>query len=258
MRLSGKRILITGSTTGIGESTARRCAAEGASVMVHGRDRERAKAVAVALGEHAAFHVDDLADPEAARRLVDATVTRFGGIDGVVNNAALTTRSDLASTDAALFDRVMAVNLRAPALIIRAAVEHLKTSHGVVLNIGSVNGYCGEANLLAYSMSKGGLITMSRNLADALAPDGIRVIHFNVGWVLTPNEYALKQRDGLGPDWPRKLPRSTAPSGSLLAPEQIAAVAAFWLSDESGPVSGTVLELEQYPVIARNPQKETV
>ena len=121
-----------------------------------------------------------------------------------------------------------------------------------------ISGYCGEANLLAYSMSKGGLMTMSRNLADALAPDGIRVIHFNVGWVLTPNEFALNQRERMGPDWPRQLPRSTAPSGSLLAPEQVAAVAAFWLSDESGPVSGTVLELEQYPVIARNPQKETV
>lgn len=256
MRLAGKTLLITGSTTGIGEATARLCTRQGATVMVHGRDRERAEAVATALGPQAAFHVDDLADPEAPARLVQATVQRFGRLDGVVNNAALTTRSNLATTDTAMFDTMMAVNLRAPMLIVRAAVDHLKASRGVILNIGSWNAYCGEPDLLAYSMSKGGLMTMSRNLADTLGRDGVRVIHFNVGWVLTPNEYTLKQRDGLGPDWPKQLPASVAPSGTILTPEQIAAVAAFWLGDESGPISGTVLELEQYPVIGRNPQKE--
>lgn len=257
MRLAGKTILITGSTTGIGEATARRCAEEGASVMVHGRDLDRAEAVAATLGERAAVHIDDLADPAAPLRLVEATVDRFGRLDGIVNNAALTTRSNLATTDAAMFDTMIAVNLRAPMLLIRAAADHLKTAHGVVLNIGSINGHCGEADLLAYSMSKGGLMTMSRNLADAMGRDGVRVIHFNVGWVLTPNEYTLKQRDGLRPDWPDRVPTAFAPSGKLLTPEQIAAVASFWLSDESAPVSGAVMELEQYPVIGRlNPMKE--
>jgi NAD(P)-dependent dehydrogenase (short-subunit alcohol dehydrogenase family) len=135
-------------------------------------------------------------------------------------------------------------------------VQHLKATRGCVLNIGSVNGYCGEANLLAYSISKGGLMTLSRNLADALGRDGVRVNHFNVGWVLTPNEYQVKIADGLPADWPDRVPKSKAPSGQLIKPEEIAAAAVYWIGDESRPISGTVLELEQHPVIGRNPPKE--
>ena len=160
------------------------------------------------------------------------------------------------STDAAMFDRVMAINVRAPMLLIQAAIEHLKESRGCILNIGSINAYSGEGNLLAYSISKGGLMTLSRNLADALCHDGVRVTHFNVGWVLTPNEYHYKIADGLPKDWPEKVDRTSAPSGRLLKPEEIAAAAVYWLSDESRLISGTVLELEQYPVIGRNPTKK--
>ena len=80
-----------------------------------------------------------------------------------------------------------------------------------MLNIGSINAYSGEGNLLAYSISKGGLMTLSRNLADALCYDSIRVTHFNVGWVLTPNEYHYKLADGLPQDWPEKVDRHVGP-----------------------------------------------
>jgi NAD(P)-dependent dehydrogenase (short-subunit alcohol dehydrogenase family) len=150
---------------------------------------------------------------------------------------------------------MMAVNVRAPLLLIRAAYPHLKQSRGCVLNIGSINAYTGEGNLLAYSVSKGALMTLSRNLADALCYDGIRVNHFNVGWVLTPNEYKTKLGDGLPPNWPEQLERQFAPSGRILKPEEIAEASVYWLSDESRPISGTVLELEQYPMIGRNPTK---
>jgi NAD(P)-dependent dehydrogenase (short-subunit alcohol dehydrogenase family) len=187
--------------------------------------------------------------------LVGAAVSAFGRLDGLVNNAALVARSDLASTDAAFFDRMMAVNTRAPLLLIQAAYPHLKKNRGAVLNIGSINAYSGEGNLLAYSISKGGLMTLSRNLADALCYDQIRVNHFNVGWVLTPNEYEQKIADGLPADWPEQVDPQFAPSGRILKPEEIAAAAVYWLSDESRPISGTVLELEQYPIVGRNPTK---
>jgi NAD(P)-dependent dehydrogenase (short-subunit alcohol dehydrogenase family) len=256
MRLQDKVILVTGSTTGIGEAIARRCIAEGARVLVHGRDAERGRALVSASMDRAALHVDDLADPLAPRRLVDAAIGAFGKLDAIVNNAAWVVRSNLASTDAAMFDKVMAVNVRAPMLLIQAAASHLKQTKGCVLNIGSLNGYCGESGLLAYSISKGALMTLSRNLADALTRDGVRVTHFNVGWVLTPNEYHYKLADGLPPDWPRHVPRETAPSGQLIQPDEIAAAAIYWLSDESRPISGSVVDLEQYPVIGRNPDKE--
>jgi NAD(P)-dependent dehydrogenase (short-subunit alcohol dehydrogenase family) len=255
MRLKDKAILVTGSTTGIGEAIARRAVAEGALVMVHGRDDERGQALVQQLGERARFTKADLADAAALPSIIQATVNAFGRIDGLVNNAASVARSNLQQTDAAFFDKMMATNVRAPLLLIRAAHAHLKESRGCVLNIGSINAYTGEANLLAYSVSKGALMTLSRNLADALCYEGIRVNHFNVGWVLTPNEYKQKIDDGLAEDWPEHVEPAYAPSGGILKPETIAEAAVYWLSDESRPISGSVIELEQYPVIGRNPTK---
>ena len=256
MRLQDKVIVVTGSTTGIGEAIARRAVAEGANVVVHGRNAERGQALVDEWPGRAALCVADLADPAAAGELVQTAIDAFGRLDAVVNNAASVARSDLHSTDAAFFDKMMAVNVRAPLLLIQAAYRHLKSSRGCVLNIGSINAYTGEGNLLAYSVSKGALMTLSRNLADALAYDGIRVNHFNVGWVLTPNEYKQKLADGLPPDWPQEIEPQFAPSGRILAPEEIAAASVYWLSDESRPISGSVLELEQYPIIGRNPTKK--
>jgi NAD(P)-dependent dehydrogenase (short-subunit alcohol dehydrogenase family) len=255
MRLEDKVILVTGSTTGIGEAIARRAVAEGAKVVVHGRDAERGRAIVAELAPHAVLAVADLADPGAAPQLVEAAIGAFGRLDAIVNNAAYVKRSDLASTDAALFDEVMAINVRAPLLLVRAAIEHLKESRGCVLNIGSINAYTGESNLLAYSVSKGALMTLSRNLADTFCYDGVRVTHFNVGWVLTPNEYEQKRADGLSKSWPDEIEPQFAPSGRIMKPEEIAAAAVYWLSDESRPISGSVIELEQYPIIGRNPTK---
>lgn len=255
MRLQDKVILVTGSTTGIGEAIARRVIAEGARVVVHGRDVERGHALVEQWPGRAALTTADLADPDSATVLVDAAIRAFGRLDAVVNNAASVARSNLQSTDAAFFDRIMAVNVRAPLLLIKAAFPHLKAARGCVLNIGSMNAYTGEANLLAYSVSKGALMTLSRNLADALIYDGVRVTHFNVGWVLTPNEYKQKIADGLPADWPEKIDPQFAPSGRIMKPEEIAGAAVYWLSDESRPISGSVIELEQYPIIGRNPTK---
>jgi NAD(P)-dependent dehydrogenase (short-subunit alcohol dehydrogenase family) len=255
MRLRDKVVLVTGSTTGIGEAIARRCLTEGAQVLIHGRAVERGRAIVNEFPGRTKLELGDLGDPTVPQQLVSAAIEAFGQLDGLVNNAALVTRSNLASTDAAFFDRMLAVNTRAPLLLIQAAYPHLKASRGAVLNIGSVNAYAGESNLLAYSISKGGLITLSRNLADALCYDQIRVNHFNVGWVLTPNEYRQKIADGLAENWPHHLEPQFAPSGQLLRPQDIAAAAVYWLSDESRPVSGSVLELEQYPIIGRNPTK---
>jgi len=256
MRLKDKAIIVTGSTTGIGEAIARRCVAEGGRVLVHGRNQKRGEQLVASLGKAAALHIDDLADANAPQRVVAAALNAFGRIDGIVNNAAFIVRSNLETTDAALFDKVMAINVRAPLLIIRAAVAHLKESQGAVVNIGSINAYTGEARQLAYSVSKGALMTLSRNLANVLAVDHVRVNHFNVGWVITPNEYKLKMSEGLAEGWSDTPDSDSVPTGKMTQPEEIAAHVVFWLSDESRPISGSVIELEQYPVIGRIPLKE--
>jgi NAD(P)-dependent dehydrogenase (short-subunit alcohol dehydrogenase family) len=87
-----------------------------------------------------------------------------------------------------------------------------------VLNIGSVLAHCGQANMLAYSMSKGALMTMTRNLADSLGMDRVRVNQLNVGWTLSDNEYQVKIGDGLGEGWPERLPAHVVPMGRLLMP----------------------------------------
>ena len=257
MRLRDQIILITGSTTGIGEHMARRFVQEGAKVVLHGRDAVRGQALRDSLGEgNAAFCQGDLADASYPEQLAKDALAAFGRIDCLVNNAALTTRARIQDTDAAFFDRILAVNARAPMLLIRALLPALKKVRGCVLNIGSVLAHCGQANLLAYSMSKGALMTMTRNLADALGTDGVRFNQLNVGWTLTENEYQVKMGDGLPADWPDHVPAYAAPAGRLTTPEEVAGAAVYWVGHESRPISGTVAELEQYPIIGRYPNYE--
>jgi NAD(P)-dependent dehydrogenase (short-subunit alcohol dehydrogenase family) len=256
VRLKDKVVVVTGSTSGIGEAIARRAVAEGARVLVHGLEPELGEAVAGSLGEAAALHVDDLADPEAAPRIIDAALSAFGRIDALVNNAARVQRSTLETTDAATFDGVLAVNARAPLLLIRAALDELEKTRGAVLNIGSVNAWCGEPTFVAYSASKGALMTLTRNLGDTLHRERrVRVNQINPEWVLTEGEKQVQARQGNPPDWYEKLPKEWAPSGRLILPEEIAAAAVYWIGDESRPISGSVVDLGQFPVIGRNPPK---
>jgi NAD(P)-dependent dehydrogenase (short-subunit alcohol dehydrogenase family) len=128
---------------------------------------------------------------------------------------------------------------------------------GSVINIGSVNAWSGEPNLMPYSVSKGALMTLTRNLGDTLMrEDGVRVNQINPGWVLTENEAKRKREHGLKDDWYADLPKVYAPAGRILWPEEIAACAAWLLADECGPISGQVFDLEQHPFIGRNPPKD--
>lgn len=256
-RLQEKVLLVTGSTTGIGEGMVRVFASQGAKVMIHGRSRDAAERLAIELGGDAAWVTGGLEDRGVAQRLVDSTVERFGRVDGLVNNAALMTRGGIEETDEEAFDRTVRVNLKAPFFLIRAAIPHLRRQGGgSIVNIGSVNAYCGEKSMCIYSATKGALMTLTRNLADAHGVEGIRVNQLNVGWTLTPNEKALKAKEGLPEGWSSRLPAAFAPSGRLLAPEDIAWAAVYFLSDESKLINGSILDLEQYPMIGRNPPKE--
>ncbi len=188
--------------------------------------------------------------------MIAAAIKAFGKLDALVNNAASVQRSNLSNTDAALFDKIIAINLRAPLLLIQAALPHLKQTRGCVLNIGSLNGYCGEANLLAYSISKGGLMTLSRNLADALGRDQVRVNSLQRR--LGAHAQRVSSKDRRRPA--ARLARARAAQQSPQRPADEARGNRrghrVLDSDESHPISGSVLDLEQHPVIGRNPPKE--
>lgn len=258
MRLQNKVIIVTGSCTGIGKAIAIRCVAEGACVVIHGLEKEMGEAVVAELGEtKSILHIEDITHEGAAQRLVDIALTAFGRLDAVVNNAATVVSSNIHTTDLPFFRRVMEVNTIAPFALIKAALPHLSAAKGCVLNIGSVNAWSGEPNLLPYSISKGALMTMTRNLGDTLhREEGVRVNQVNPGWVLTETEIRRKREHGLTDDWYTALPKVYAPAGRILWPEEIAAAAVYWLADESGPVSGQVVDLEQHPFIGRNPPKD--
>ncbi len=252
--LKQKVILVTGSTTGIGKAIAERCVKEGAKVMIHGTKEDVAEQVSRELGSHTAYCVHDLEKEPTSDRCVRATIETFGRIDGLINNAGIYPRNNLENLDETLFEQVVAVNMKAPLFLCQHAVDAFKRQEGggAILNIGSINAHCGERVLLVYSMTKGALMTMTRNLADALGTEKIRVNQLNVGWTLTENEIFTKMTGGFPDDWEKKLPYTYAPTGKLLRPDEIAAHAVFWISDQSAPANGVVYELEQYPVIGRN------
>jgi NAD(P)-dependent dehydrogenase (short-subunit alcohol dehydrogenase family) len=258
MRLEHKVLIVTGSCTGIGKAIAERAVIEGARVVISGLERDLGEAVVAGIGgARAVLHVEDVTRDGAPDRLVAAAISAFGRLDAVVNNAAMLDRSNLHTTDLAFFRRMLEVNTIAPFALIKAALPRLREARGSVLNIGSVNAWSGEPNLMAYSVSKGALMTLTRNLGDTLMrEDGVRVNQINPGWVLTEREAARKKADGLGDDWYRHVPRVYAPAGRILWPAEIAAAAIYWLSDESGPISGQVVDLEQHPFMGRNPPKD--
>ena len=168
-RLENKVILITGSVTGIGKAIAKRCVAEGAKVLIHGLETDLGQETLAELGaDKAVLVLKDLAEEDAPQMLVEKAVAAFGKIDAVVNNAAQVGLGNIHDTDAKWFRRMLEINCVVPYLITQAALPHLRETHGSIINIGSVNAYSGEPNLMPYSVSKGALMTLTRNLGDTL------------------------------------------------------------------------------------------
>lgn len=257
-RLENNVVIITGSVTGIGKAIAKRCVAEGARVVIHGLEADWAQETVAEIGaDKAVSLVEDLTKEGCAEQLVTLAVKSFGRVDAIVNNAAMVSAGNLHTTDLAFFRKMLEVNTLAPFSLIKAALPELRKVRGCVLNIGSVNAWSGEPNLMPYSVSKGALMTLTRNLGDTLMrEDGVRVNQINPGWVLTENEAKRKREHGLREDWYADLPKVYAPAGRILWPDEIAVAAIYWLADESGPISGQVVDLEQHPFIGRNPPKD--
>ena len=251
-RLDDKVSIVTGSTSGIGRGIAEYFASLGSHVVVHGLDdpggAETVRRVSAA-GRKAEFFGGDLTKEDVCRGLVRFAVERFGGIDVLVNNAGDTGRGDLEHISVARWDTILAVNVRAPFILLQESIPHLRRrGGGSVVNIGSILAHGGEPKLGAYSVSKGALMTLTKNAALLLNRDRIRVNQINVGWTLTEGERRVKrEEEGKGEAWLAEA-IATRPFGRLLAPLDVAYAAAYFASDESECVTGSVLDLEQYPI----------
>lgn len=249
--LENKIAVVTGSTSGIGQGIAEHFASLGAKVVVSGRDLKRGMETVERInsaGGEADFFETDLSIAHQCRQLIQFAVSRFGGLDILVNNAADTSRGSVEDTSEELWDRIIKINLRAPFICIQEAVEPMKArGGGSVVNIGSVNAYIGEPKLFAYSVSKGGLMTLTKNSASQLSRYKIRVNQLNVGWTLTDGEKKVKKLEGKGEEWIEEAVRSR-PFGRMLMPRDIALAAAYFASSDSECISGVVMDFEQHPV----------
>jgi len=254
MLLENKVILITGATGCIGAAIAKRCVAEGAKVMLHGLHQDEIKDPALLPQcENINYYFADFKDAATYQALIEHTCHIYGAIHGVVNNAGISPTSHIDRLSKAQFDDTIAINTKAPLFLSKYAIARFQQqgSGGVILNIGSINAYCGDPNLLVYATSKGALMTITRNLATAHGAERIRINQLNVGWTLTHNERSKKFLAGHPAQWEAKLPAHLVPNGRLLRPDEIAAQALYWISDRSAPANGVVYELEQYPLIGR-------
>ena len=239
--LRGRRIVVSGAARGLGRAFAAGAAAAGARVIVadilEDRGRETCDALVRAGGE-AYFEPVDLDEPRSIEALAAAAASRLGGIDGLVNNAALATGiggKTCEEIDVETWDRVMRVNVRGTWLMVRACLPQLRASgNGKIVNLASDTALWGAPRLLHYVSSKGAVIAMTRSLARELGPDGIAVNAIAPGLTLVEaTEYVPEERHRLYVDH-RAMPRAQHP-------DDVVGAALFLLSDAASFVTGQLL-----------------
>ena len=237
IQLQGRRVLVTGSARGLGESFARALVAAGARVVISDVLHERGQALATELGAAAHYVPMDLMDPAAIHDGVAAAAAALGGLDGLINNAAITNSGGKGLDELTVdtWDRVMDVNVRGTWLVTAAARPHLAASGSVrVVNIASDTALWGAPRLLAYTASKGAVITMTRSLARELGADGTTVNAIAPGLTLVEaTEYIPQARHDHYLQG-RAIQRPQVP-------DDVNAAALFLLKRSAGFVTGQLL-----------------
>lgn len=239
--LEGKVALITGGTTGLGRATAERFLDEGASVVITGRDAGLGAEAETALASRGAirFLRADAGEPDEARASVDETVTLFGGLDVLVNNAGIGVQAGLLDTPLDAYDRVMDVNVRGAFVYAQAVFPHLEARRGVMLHVSSDAGVLGEEDIGIYSVSKAALIMLSNMLA---IEGGRRGVRSNA---ICPGDTApgMRHMGPPGEDRPEDDPATwiVPPLGRVGEAIDVADAAVFLCSDRARFVNGVAL-----------------
>jgi NAD(P)-dependent dehydrogenase (short-subunit alcohol dehydrogenase family) len=244
--------VVTGGTQGLGAAIAALLAQRGANgVVICGRNRDKgetqARLIKEATGSQSLYVPADLEQVEECRQVIARADAQFGRIDILVNAAAITDRGTILDTSPELFDRMFAINVRAPFFLMQEAVLVMRRERieGHIVNIGSMSAHAGQSFLTAYSASKGALATLTRNTAYSLLRNRIRVNGLNIGWMASEGEDRIQREfHQADADW---LVHAAArqPFGRLVDPNEVARAVAFLCSDESGLMTGSVIEYDQ-------------
>lgn len=247
-----KVALVTGSTQGLGEAIARQLIEERMidGLVICGRNVDNGRRLASelsGLGCRTEFVSADLTKVEDCQRIVETARRTFDRIDYLVNSAATSERGSILDSSPELFDRIVAINVRAPFFLMQGAVKLMleREIHGAIVNILSMSSHGGQPFLSPYSMSKGALATLTKNVANSVLTDRIRVNGLNIGWMDSPGEATIQQRfHNASPDWLAEAER-TRPLGRLVKPAEVARVVAFLLSERCGLMTGSIIDFDQ-------------
>lgn len=246
MNFNGKVVIVTGASSGIGRATAAAFGNQGASIVAVGRDEAALSAMVKGLSRAAGPGLVcalDITSPDAADRVVKATIDRFGQLDVLVNAAGIIAMGGVDQTDDALWDRVMALNVNAPFRLMRAAIPFLKERRGSIVNVSSVNGRRVFPGLAAYNVSKAAVDQLTRCAAIELAATGVRVNAVNPGVTVTN----LHRRGGMGEEqYNAFLTRSkeTHPLGRPGQPEEVADLILFLASEQASFITGETIAVD--------------
>ena len=242
MQFSGKRVIVTGSTRGIGRAAAKLFLEEGASVVVHGRTNDTVERTVAELGGGTGIACD-LAGLEGCRQLIDQALDRLGGLDVLVNNAAIGDGGTIEESDEALWQATMDINLRAPFFLTRYALPALRQSRGNVVMVSSVSGLMGHpGGVSVYCTSKGGLNNMTRAMALELAGE-VRVNAVAPGPIDTDMHRVPARMSGDEKGYFAEIDQ-WVPMGRIGAVEEIARGILWLASDAASLATGVILPLD--------------
>jgi NAD(P)-dependent dehydrogenase (short-subunit alcohol dehydrogenase family) len=247
----GKIAVITGSTQGLGEETARLFAERGAGgLVICGQNKVNGERVASELNKNGCrtiFVETDLSNVEACRSVIDAVDKTFGWLDHLINCAAITERGSIIDTSPDLFDQIFAVNVRAPYFLTQDAVKLMIRDgiQGSIVNVLSMSGLGGQSFLSAYSTSRGAMEVFTKNTAYSLLRNRIRVNGLNIGRMSTPSGHdTQKEAQNQTDDWLQKATESQ-PFGRLLEPAEVARSIAVLAGPDSGIMTGALINMDQ-------------
>jgi NAD(P)-dependent dehydrogenase (short-subunit alcohol dehydrogenase family) len=242
--LSGKSVLVSGGSRGIGLAAARRFLDEGCRVFVSGIDEAEVEAAVKELDPHfqrADGEAVDVAGEEQVDRMVGAAEDFLGGIDVLLNNAGIAWREPFLELDPVRWDRIIDVNLRGEFLVAQRVARGMveRRRGGAIVNMASTNALEGEAGYAHYNASKGGIAMLTRTMAIELGPHGIRVNALCPGKIATP-----LQGEAEDDQYTERFVRERIPLGRSGTPEEVAAAYAFLASDEASFITGELLVVD--------------